>query len=206
VRGETGIDHVSVTSAGDVCIYPTDANAPPIVLFDDQSTVDEPTIEDVDVRKLPPNPAFADQTFYRGNFGATGPQVFVGDGLALDGLVTAQEPGFDKLIKALRIAETVKTIPDLDRDAIKEALSLASDAIADIAQTAAAAGSRQKTIEDLRVELETAEPYQQDVVDQIMNLDMGEAMTKLSAQQLQLQACYMVLARLSSLSLLNYVK
>lgn len=97
-------------------------------------------------------------------------------------------------------------MPDLDRAAVEEALSLAGDAITEIAQTAAKVGSRQKSIEGLRTENETAEIYHQDIVDQINSLDMGEAMTTLSAQQLQLQASYMMLARLSSLSLLDFMK
>jgi len=44
------------------------------------------------------------------------------------------------------------------------------------------------------------------MVDETENLDLGTAMTSLSQQQLQLQAAYMILSRLSSLSLLNYLK
>jgi flagellin-like hook-associated protein FlgL len=46
----------------------------------------------------------------------------------------------------------------------------------------------------------------QDTVDGLENLDIGEAMTQLSSNQTQLQAAYMMLARLGSLSLLNFLK
>ncbi|MBM3598834.1 MAG: hypothetical protein FJX35_11505 [Alphaproteobacteria bacterium] len=205
-RGETGIDRVLLTADGHVCVYPHDPGVAPVIAVDDTSTAGPVAIEDLDIRQLPPDGDLADQAYYRGIPGEPAPRALVGDGLALEAEVTAEEPGFAKLIRALRIVETATTVPDLDRAAVEEALSLAGDAITEIAQTAAKVGSRQKSIEGLRTENETAEIYHQDIVDQINSLDMGEAMTTLSAQQLQLQASYMMLARLSSLSLLDFMK
>jgi flagellar hook-associated protein 3 FlgL len=94
----------------------------------------------------------------------------------------------------------------MDRAAVQKALGLMNDAISGISQLRAHVGAQGKAVDDANSSNQLATVYVQNMVDETESLDLGTAMTSLSQQQLQLQAAYMILSRLSSLSLLNYLK
>lgn len=118
----------------------------------------------------------------------------------------ADHPAFEKLIRALRIAETTTTLPATDRAAVEQALGLASEAIDELGQIRADLGAKQNFVAQLHEQVDTTATFISNTVSEREDADIATIMTSLSAQQLQLQASYMMLARLNSLSLLQFLK
>lgn len=78
--------------------------------------------------------------------------------------------------------------------------------IEQIGQLVGEIGTKQVLVDDIAATHELTGLQLRETVDGLMNVDIGEAMTQLSSQQLQLQAAYMMLARLGSMSLLNFLR
>lgn len=156
---------------------------------------------------LPPPAAYpsilADTSYYQGD-GAT-LAAHAGDNTDVSYGVRADASGFEKLIRSLHMAETVVTSP-LDRPRLEDALRLAEEAINEISDIRTNIGGSLKTIELANTIHSDALFKAQENVSNIENVDVAAAMTKLSNDQLHLEASFMVLARLSSLSLVNFLR
>jgi len=174
-------------------------------LFSGMRTSTRP-VDLTDPTFLPPPagyPSAADTTYYQGD-GAT-LVAHADDDLDVSYGVRADAPGFEKLIRALHLSQTTVTSP-LDRARLEEALRLAEEAVNEIPDIRTGIGASLKTLE-LANEIHTDAILQtQGAVSGIENVDVAAAMTKLSNDQLHLEASFMVLARLSSLSLINFLR
>jgi len=158
------------------------------------------------VRDTPPDSDIENFNYFQGLQGAAPRSAPIGAGTSIAYGVSADAPAVERLLRALRVAETAQTQPTMDRAAVQKALGLMNDAISGISELRAHVGAQGKAVDDANSSNELATVYVQNIVDETENLDLGTAMTSLSQQQLQLQAAYMILSRLSSLSLLNYLK
>jgi flagellar hook-associated protein 3 FlgL len=160
-------------------------------------------------REVPPETQGESFSYYWGGASADIQKIALGDGVALPAGIAADQPGIEKLVRALRLVETLRATPSLDasgKATLASALDLVSGSIDQLGQLVGELGSRQVLVEDLSASHELMRLQLQDTVDGLENLDIGEAMTQLSSNQTQLQAAYMMLARLGSLSLLNFLK
>ena len=164
------------------------------------------TSEMLNVRDTPPDSDTENFNYYQGLQGAAPRSAPIAAGTTIAYGVSADAPAVERLLRALRVAETAQTQPTLDRAAVQKALGLMNDAISGISQLRAHVGAQGKAVEDANSSNQLATVYVQNMVDETEIRDLGTAMTSLSQQQLQLQAAYMILSRLSSLSLLNYLK
>ena len=148
-------------------------------------------------------PSSADINYYQGDSAIL--TAHADDDLDVSYGVRADAPGFEKLIRALHMAQTTTTSP-LDRPRLEEALRLAEEAVNEIPDIRTGIGASIKTL-DLANQIHIDALLQtQESVNGIENVDIAAAMTKLSNDQLHLEASFMVLARLSSLSLMNFLR
>jgi len=201
-----GLGRMSVTADGKLDISAADG----VSLFPIEvtgTTGGMTTTSDTrNVRDTPPDSDTENFNYYQGLQGAAPRSAPIGAGTSIEYGVSADAPAVERLLRALRVAETAQTQPTMDRAAVQKALGLMNDAISGISQLRAHVGAQGKAVDDANSSNELAAVYVQNMVDETENLDLGAAMTSLSQQQLQLQAAYMILSRLSSLSLLNYLK
>lgn len=151
----------------------------------------------------PAYPSLADTDYYQGNDATL--TAHADDDLDVTYGVRANASGFEKLIRSLRLAQTTVTSP-LDRTRLEEALRLAEEAVNEIPDIRTGIGASIKTLELANTIHTDALLKAQGTVGDIENVDVAAAMTKLSNDQLHLEASFMVLARLSSLSLLNFLR
>jgi flagellar hook-associated protein 3 FlgL len=120
--------------------------------------------------------------------------------------VTADDPAFEKLIRALQLTATVTTTPVLDRDRLQNGLDLVNEAINELTTLRSRVGVTQTALESANQEHIDITTYMEQSIIQISAVDVTEAATRMSADQLMLQASYMTIAQLSKLSLSNYLR
>jgi flagellar hook-associated protein 3 FlgL len=161
---------------------------------------------------LPPtagDPSISNGDYYEGNGQVLSVQA--DRDLEVDYGVTAEpgnDSGFDQLIQSLgRIAR-----PDapLDNPEIEAALGQLSNepdgAIARLADTRADLGSTRAVLETTRQRLEDTRLVVEEDLTDIEQVDMARAMTELSSHQNTLESSYAVTARMSRLSLLDFLR
>ena len=121
--------------------------------------------------------------------------------------VKATESGFEKLLRALELARTTAVAPGaVDTARLDSALTLAIDAIDEIPDIQSRIGASRRALEDTKFRHQEAQLYAEQVIGDIENVDIAEAMTRIAGDQLQLEASYMVTARLASITLLDYLR
>jgi len=162
----------------------------------------------VDFSSLPDDGVFAGtagELYYGGDDETV--TVRTGESSSLRYGVTADEPGFDKLVQALQIVATIDT-SDIDaaRTRLNEALDLANEAISAIPDVRSRIGSSRSTLELANNQHDEFLLYAEGAIGDIENVDVTEAVTRLSSHQATLEASYASLARLQSVSLVDYLR
>jgi len=207
-RNDLGIGDVVVTASGSLLIRPSSPESQLIVRVVPPNDYGASAINFAE-REVPPETQGESFNYYWGGASADIQKIALGDGVGLPAGIAADQPGIEKLVRALRLLETLKATPSLDaagKATLASALDLVSGSIDQLGQLVGELGSRQVLVEDIAASHELTRLQLQDTVDGLENVDIGEAMTQLSSNQTQLQAAYMMLARLGSLSLLNFLK
>lgn len=207
-RNDLGIGDVIVTASGNLLIRPSSPDSQLIVRVVPPNGFGA-SVTTFAERAVPPETQGQSFSYYWGGASADIQKIALGDGIAQPAGIAADQPGIEKLVRALRILETLKAAPSLDasgKASLASVLDLINGSIDQLGQLVGVLGSRQVLAEDLAASHELTRLQLQDTVDGLENLDIGEAMTRLSSNQTQLQAAYMMLARLGSLSLLNFLK
>ena len=125
------------------------------------------------------------------------------DTLSVDYGVTADETGFERLIRAFDIV--IKS-PPTDRDALTHALVVVGQALDDIPDIRTKIGSSLFMLELVNKRHTDFQLYSERTISDIQNVDAAEVMTKLNADSVSLQASYMAINTLSQLNLLNYLR
>ena len=156
---------------------------------------------------LPPPAAYpsitADTNYYQGDEATL--VAHADDNTDVSYSIRADASGFEKLIRSLHLAETTVTSP-LDRARLEDALRLAEEAINEIPDIRTNIGASLKTVELANAIHSDALLKMQENISDIENVDIPAAMARLSNDQLHLEASFMVFARLSSLSLVNFLR
>ena len=143
------------------------------------------------------------------------PHFYNGDGVRLsvradddqeiDYGVTAVEPGYEKLIRALYIAYDHGQPGSIDQDRLEEALGLAKEAIEDIPETRATIGASRKMLEDAGTVLSNSQLLAEQAISDIEDVDLAETMTRLTQATTQIEASYMTITRMTQVSLMDYI-
>ena len=120
--------------------------------------------------------------------------------------VTADDPAFEKLIRALQLTATVTTTPTLDRDRLQNGLDLVNQAINELSTVRSKIGGTQNALDAANQDHIDMTLYMEQSITKITQVDVAEAATRLSADQVMLQASYMTISQLSKLSLANYLR
>lgn len=161
-------------------------------------------IEPVDISALavPTIPSTADTSYYTGNDDVM--SVTLGTGATVDYGVTADNPAFEEAIRALNILANLTTSP-ADTVAMSEAYDLATGAIDGM--TAVQGGmslAAERIEEDLYRESNVAAMAETTLAD-LTAVDVAQATVELEHYQTLLEASYSAIAKVSSLSLADYL-
>lgn len=162
----------------------------------------------VDITLLPADGDFAADTadafYYKGD-----DQVLrhrASDTLSIDYGVTASEPGFERLIRGLKIAQTVDTSdPEAARQRVDRALDLINEAIDMLPDIRGRIGGSQAVLEKESVRMEDFRLALDESVGDLENVDLAEAISRLSEQEAQMQAALAALARLRQVTLTAFL-
>jgi flagellar hook-associated protein 3 FlgL len=139
--------------------------------------------------------------YYQGNGDTL--SVRAAQDLDLDYGVTAADGGFRDLLGALkRIADT----GGLNNAQIEASLDEVNAAIRRIPDVQADLGSARDVLERTQERLTDQRVNTEQAIGEIEDTDIAEAMTQLSADQVTLESSYAVTARLSRVSLLNFLR
>ncbi len=149
-------------------------------------------------------PSSADTGYYQGN--DTKLSARVDDNYDLTYGITANEAGFEQLIRSLRLAATTTVGPPSDTNRLNEALGVVQQAIQNIPDITSRIGSAQSAMQAVQAKQTDFKQFADKTIGDLSNVDVTQAVTKLSEQQTTLQASYQVLARLSQLNLAQYLR
>jgi flagellar hook-associated protein 3 FlgL len=117
--------------------------------------------------------------------------------------VTADEAGFEKLIRAL---DLVVKSPPTDRTALDHALAVLNEALDEIPDIRTRIGSSMSSIDQVNKRHTDVQTYTEQTISDIQNVDVALVMTKLNSDSVSLQASYMSINTLSQLNLMNYLR
>lgn len=121
--------------------------------------------------------------------------------------IMANEPGIEKLVRALYTALNTKvTSGSIDRNGLETALGLAVEAMTDVPDIRSKIGSDRGVVELMKSRHQDFILFSQDSIGQIENVDITAAITRISAEQTQLEASFLLTSRLSQLSLVNFLR
>lgn len=149
-------------------------------------------------------PTSADTGYYQGN--STKLTARVDDNTDLTYGVTADSPGFEQLIRSLRLAATTNVGPPSDANRLNEALGVVKQAIQNIPDITSQIGSGQAAIQSIQAKQTDFKQFADKTIGDIANVDVTQAVTKLSQDQTTLEASYQVVARLAQMDLSQYLK
>lgn len=149
-------------------------------------------------------PSVADTGYYQGD--SVVMTTRAADDYDLSYGVNANDPAFEKIIRALQLTATVTTTPTLDRDRLQDALTLATDAIGGLTTIRSGIGANQNALEATNENHADMSTYMDQSIIDITSVDVTEAASRVAQDQLMLQASYMTISQLSQLSLANYLR
>ncbi len=146
---------------------------------------------------------------YFGYFTAntTLPTVRANDNMTVNYGVSAADPAFANLIYALRSASTVNGTPTAEQtDRMNGALTAVNSAISGLADMRASVGAKGRLLLDTNKSHEDYLAKIESLVLDIQGADVTETISKLSAEQTQLEASFMTISRLSQVSLVRFLQ
>ena len=143
--------------------------------------------------------------FYKGDYAKLTARIDTQS--TVDYGVTAGESGFEKLFRALYMARTANVQEgNIDRTSLEAALGLVNEAIEEIPDIRSRIGSDRRALEETKIRHEDFVVFTQNSISQIEDVDLAEAITRLSFEETQLEASFGLTARLAQLTLANFLR
>jgi flagellar hook-associated protein 3 FlgL len=154
----------------------------------------------------PAAPGAVDLSYYQGD--GVRATARADEALDLEYGITADEPGFEKLMRALAYTRWAGQNPtDPDRGTVlAEAMDLTREAIGDLGRIRSEIGAKSAVLEATQLRHEQFQNYATEAISGLEDTDLPVAITQLSADQALLQASYLSLARLDSISLIDFLR
>ena len=152
----------------------------------------------------PNNPVPANAGYYQGDTQVLTARI--DESQTLDYGVTAAEGAFEELIRGLKLVENAGTPGMIDRPSLEQALDLIQGAVRDIPDVRGQIGANLTTLDSVRDKQEQLRIYAQETITQTETADIGQTMTRITADQVLLEASYTLTARLSQVSLVNFLR
>ncbi len=121
--------------------------------------------------------------------------------------IKANEPGIEKLIRSLYMVRNANVAPgSIDRATLESALGLVIEALDDLPDIRSKIGSDLLALEQMKSRHQDFTVFTTESIGRIENVDIAAAVARLSIDQTFLEASYMLTARLSQLSLANFLR
>jgi flagellar hook-associated protein 3 FlgL len=131
----------------------------------------------------------------------------INEGLEIQYGITAAEPGFEKLIRAVRI---IRSVP-LDGTGVnvtqkyQHARDLVNEALEDMQSTELNIGTKVEQLHRTGLQLKDTKSFLSGAVSDLESADTFEAVAELTQDQTMLEASYNTLVRLSNLSMIKFL-
>ena len=161
---------------------------------------------------------YAGSPYSRPVLGTVDTSYYQGDGVTataradesfdLDYGITADEPGFEKFMRALAYTQWAGQNPtDPDRGMVlAEAMDLTREAIGDLSRIRSGIGANSSVLDAAELRHEQFKTYATEAISDLEDTDLTVAITQLSTDQTLLQASYLSLSRLDSISLVDFLR
>jgi flagellar hook-associated protein 3 FlgL len=148
-------------------------------------------------------PSNSDTSYFQGN--STRLSARVADDFDVSWGATADEEGFEQLIRALHLTATATTSPP-DTIRLEEALSIVNQAIDNIPEIRSRIAAAQKSIETANSSHADINLYLDETITDIKAVDIPMTVTRLANDQTVLEASFMTVSRLSQLTLATFLR
>jgi flagellin-like hook-associated protein FlgL len=150
-------------------------------------------------------------------YDATKPPFYKGDSTVLsaridfnatvDYGITGDQPGFEKLFRALFMVRTANVTPgNIDRATLDSALGLVIEAMDEIPDIRSQVGSDLLAAANMKSRHDEFLLFTQEAISGIEDVDIAAAVARIGIEQTQLEASYMLTARLSQLTIANFLR
>lgn len=149
-------------------------------------------------------PSTADTGYYQGD--STQLTTRAADDFDLTYGVTADEGGFEQIIRALNLTASVTLTPTVDRNRLQDALNVVNQAISNLPTIRSRIGTAQNALDSANEVHADMATYLDQSITNLTSVDITEAATKMSSEQVLLQASYMTISQLGQLSLANFMR
>jgi len=127
------------------------------------------------------------------------------EGLDVQYGVTADDPAFEKLVRAVRLVKTVK-LDDPDIKAkMQEAATLLGEAKTGLESLELNVGTKLEQLDRTQTTLKNSKNFMDGVVSDLESADTTTAVSELTQDQTMLEASYNVVVRLSNMSLIKFM-
>lgn len=152
----------------------------------------------------PNNPTAANAGYYNGDAAVLSARV--DESMTLDYGITAAKSSFEKLIRGLQLAVNGGSPGTIDRPTLDQSLSLIKEAVRDIPDVRGRIGADLSTLESVRDKHSQLSIYAKETISDTEQADIAATMTQVNADTVLLEASYSITARLSQLSLANFLR
>ena len=119
--------------------------------------------------------------------------------------LTADNPAFEKTIRAFHLGATATTSGFLDTVRVNEALRVINEALDTLPNLLSKIGVARTTLEGASGRHNNYLQYFEQSINEIESADVAETLAHLNADTAQLEASYATIARVSRMSLLDYL-
>ncbi len=148
-------------------------------------------------------PGTANTNYYQGN--STNLTARADENLTVTYGVTADQNGFEELLRALKLTATTATTSPPDDLRLNEALRVLNLAIDDLPNIRTTVGAARATLERTNAALEDGMLYAEQVIGEFENVELTKAITLITGDQSALEASFAAFAQMQSVSLLNFL-
>jgi flagellar hook-associated protein 3 FlgL len=118
--------------------------------------------------------------------------------------ITADEPAFEEMLRAFAYMSYAGA--NQDGAVLQESFARMKAAVDGLSDIRGRIGASSKVLESAKAGHEDYLTYATNLVSTLEDVDVAEATTRLAQDEVQLQASYLALSRISNLSLLQYLR
>lgn len=175
-------------------------------LFSGTSTDVKP-VDFSDPTFVPPGviyPGTADTTYYQGDSRKL--SLHADEDVDISYGINADDSAFEKTIRAMHLAATSNIGGTLDKARANEALRVINEALDILPGVVSKIGAVRATVEGISDKHQEYQLYTEQTISDIEAVDIAEALVRVNADSAALEASYAVLAKLSRLTLLDYIR
>lgn len=148
------------------------------------------------------SPSSADTSYYQGDDQIA--SVRVSDQQTVDYGVTADDPAFEKALRAINLLANISTDP-LDDDTLTEANDLLVDALNAVLAVQSRLSLDAGTMEDAVSGQEDYVSFAESLTTDLTEVDVAQVQVKLSSYEAELEASYSAIAKIQGLKLWDYL-